>query len=82
MSQCRHEKSIVVDSRECGHRYGNMRGYRYLKRRRRVCAECKERFTTYELKEDDLDDFAEKSSGRLGYLQVQLRKALEESCSL
>lgn len=75
---CRHTRSQVTDSREEGHNYASMREFRYIKRRRRKCIDCQERFTTYELTVEMMEEAEAQTYMRATGLKEKLSSLANE----
>jgi len=69
---CRHDNDRVVDTR------AGEEGY--VVRRRRLCCECKKRFTTYERVESISVYVRKKDGTRVPFDRDKLRSGLERAC--
>lgn len=49
-----HTRTTIHNSRDEGHRNAPVQPFRYVKYRRRICLDCGERFTTYEMHDSQL----------------------------
>lgn len=74
---CRHTRSSVSESREEGDERYASTDFRYYKIRRRVCQDCGQRFTTYELTDIQVDQLQEDAKHRINKIHKQLRSILE-----
>ena len=55
---CEHKRTGVTDSRPGSELYKAGRAYGSVQTRRRECLDCGERFTTYEIRKEDLERLA------------------------
>ncbi|MCA9103448.1 MAG: transcriptional regulator NrdR [Pirellulales bacterium] len=69
---CREDNDRVIDSRACEDGYAI--------RRRRECADCGRRFTTYERLEESVIKVIKKDGSRTPFDREKIRLGLEKAC--